>query len=100
MTESSLSKIEPSKINESLICNIAILLNEIMEENAREPNKKTNDSFKCKRPPSISLEEYLKRIIKYTGMEESTLMVALIYLDRVCDTNGIALDNYTIHRYF
>ena len=71
-------------------------------------NKKSNDYFKkinlnqdghftFKMRPSISLFEYLQRILKYIKIELSTLIIAMIYIDRICKEK-VFLNEYNIHR--
>ena len=48
--------------------------------------------------PSIELKKYLERIIIYTESEESTIIIALIYIDRLSKFSGIILTPYNIHR--
>jgi hypothetical protein len=94
---------------------VASLLNEIINDNTSGLNttastptlnnnsSKTRNNTKCifstKKPPSITIMSYLERIIKYTGIEESTLILTLIYIDRLCDMNNIQMTNLNIHRY-
>jgi hypothetical protein len=54
--------------------------------------------FNSKKPPSISIQQYLERIVKYSKMEDSTLILTLIYIDRLCDLSQINLNDYNIHR--
>ncbi len=54
--------------------------------------------FSSKKPPSITIIAYLERIVKYMQIEESTLILCLIYIDRVCDVNKIQLNDNNIHR--
>ena len=43
-------------------------------------------SFYCENIPNISLYDYLSRIVQYTDIQESTLIIALIYIDRYSNT--------------
>ena len=52
--------------------------------------------FTFKKKPSISLLDYLRRIIKYLQIEYSTLIIALIYIDRLCKEK-VYLSEYNIH---
>ena len=66
--------------------------------------KITNESdsksiFSAKKRPTISIKAYLDRIIKYSKIEESTLIIILIYIDRLCENNELKLNEYNIHRY-
>ena len=47
-------------------------------------NNNQDGHFTYKVKPSISLLDYLRRIIKYVKIEYSTLIIALIYIDRIC----------------
>ncbi len=54
--------------------------------------------FSAKNPPSISINSYLERIVKYCKIEESTLIMTLIYIDRLCDYSQIIFGENNIHR--
>ena len=71
-------------------------------------NKKSKDYYKklslnqdghftFKVYPSISLFDYLQRIIKYVRIELSTLIIAMIYIDRIC-REKVFLNEFNIHR--
>jgi hypothetical protein len=90
-----------------LIKGLSTILNEIVEENINHKviprgiiNLKSDEIsvFNCKNPPSISIENYLERILKYSKIDESTLIISLIYLDRVCDYHNLDLTLNNIHR--
>lgn len=60
--------------------------------------EKANDgNFTYKVKPGISLLDYLRRIIKYTRIEFSTLILSMIYIDRICKEK-VFLNEYNIHR--
>lgn len=48
--------------------------------------------------PNFSLNDYIKRIITYTKIEENTLIISLIYIDKLCQLNQLILIPYNIHR--
>ena len=56
-----------------------------------------DEPFSCINKPNISLLDYLRRIIKYTKIEFSTLILSMIYLDRICK-DKIFLNEFNIHR--
>jgi hypothetical protein len=71
-------------------------------------NKKSNDYYKkiesnydghftYKVKPPITLFDYLKRIIKYLKIEFSTLIISMIYIDRICKER-VFINEYNIHR--
>ena len=87
---------EPSQKNESLIEKISDTIEYIIEENTK--SKKDINVFCTRKNPNISLKDYLTRIQKYTNLEDSTLIISLIYIDRVLNTTDIELNNYDIHK--
>ncbi|MCQ2818528.1 MAG: hypothetical protein MJ252_14765 [archaeon] len=54
--------------------------------------------FIGKSVPSITIKGYLDRIIKYTQIEQSTLIIALIYIDRICAKNRLTLNFFNIYK--
>ena len=67
-------------------------------------NKKNKKPYKESSPffseniPTISLYDYLLRIRKYSGIGNSTFIISLIYIDRICTKKGIILSKYNIHK--
>ena len=86
-------------INISLLKEIADTLASIIFQNKNSKNQVNEISpFQHDNVPKISLFDYLYRIQKYTGIENSTLILALIYIDRICSKKKIILTKYNIHR--
>ena len=86
--EVQLSKLELS---------ISTILTEISGQNSNiEYNPK--DPFSAVTPPNVKLKHFFSRIKKYTNFEKSTLIIILIYTDRMCINSGIILNPYNIHR--
>ena len=84
---------------------ISEILDEIINENAALINEDDNfennsliNVFKCKKPPHISIKNYLKRLMKYSKIEPSTIIISLIYIDKICENSNIQLTNLNIHR--
>lgn len=93
------------EIKDEVICEaVAKLLSDIIEDNDKVSNENKSlpedkvAAFTYKKPPSISIFAYMSRIQKYTKLENSTLILLLIYMDRVCEMNQIILTRYNIHR--
>ena len=90
--------------NMNLIKAISQVLETIIEDNKHlikygEIIKKQNKSiFSSIKIPNISIEEYLTRIQTYANIERNTLIVSLIFIDRLCKNSGITLTYYNIHR--
>jgi len=83
---------------------VAHILGEIVNENKNmKPTKEVLEkqkklSFYSKNPASISITGYLERVLKYTHIEESTLIIALIFIDRICEINDLIINESNIHR--
>ena len=79
-----------------------ILLN-ILSQNKNLPNyfgkiKENKDfHFTIMKQPSISLFDYLKRILTFIKLDFSTLIIAMIYIDRICKEK-VFLNEFNIHR--
>jgi hypothetical protein len=54
--------------------------------------------FSCSTVPLISMEKYLERLVKYTEMSESGVIVALVYIDRLISKKNFALTRLNVHR--
>ena len=101
---SDLSTTDDVQINEILINKINLILSLVLEENQTLNNYKekllsqTNMSFTSYNKPSLTIKDYLYRIQNYTEAEDNTLIVALIYIDRLSEISSIILTPYNIHR--
>ena len=90
--------------NLDLINSISNTLNTILEKNKKLSNYEDilkNQSkmyFSSYTIPTITIKEYLKRIQIYSGVESSTLILALILIDKMCKRSGILLTYFNIHR--
>ena len=88
---------------DSISLSISAILEELLKQNKQLSSYKkkiyeqSKMVFSCHKKPKISILEYINRIIKYTYLEKSSLIVSLIYLDRICQ-NDILLTDYNIHR--
>ena len=75
-------------------------LKEIIEENKQNGGDKymIRDIFYLQVIPSISLKDYIKRLVKYTKMNISTLILSIIYIDRFCEKYKYVLSYNNIYR--
>lgn len=103
------AKIRESKINSMLIPEdnqqklidiLSEILSNICEEGKLNPDKKNSclRYFIFKEIPGISIKDYLERLLKYTKVSDSTIILILIYIDRICNINNINLNYYNIHK--
>ena len=84
----------------SIIEIISELFINICEENKE---KKCNKNYLIKSftnnfIPSISIKDYLLRLSKHSKVNESTIILILIYIDRICNLNNFVLNYYNIHK--
>ena len=66
--------------------------------NKLEDNYQNKISFNLKEIPNITITNYLKRLIKYSNPELSTLILGVIYFDRICNNGNIILNIFNIHK--
>ena len=103
-TEAKSQKEETQIKNKDLINAISVTLSTIIEENKKLPNYKeilmrqSKMIFSSKTIPNISIYDYLIRIQTYSLIEKSTLILSLIYIDRLCQLCKLTLTFYNIHR--
>ena len=84
---------------------VSEILDEIVKENE---NTEINDNdedhstliqdFFCKKHAQISINKYLKRFMKYSKPEPSTIIITLIYIDKICESSNLQLTILNIHR--
>ena len=93
-----------TKKNLNLISSISDILNTILESNKKLKNLKeilkaqSKMNFSSNTIPNISIKDYLIRILTYSCVEKSTLILALILIDRVTKKSNFILTYYNIHR--
>ena len=88
-----------------VITTISELLNNMCKENSSlEINDKNVASnikikyFMLKKIPSISIKDFLFRLTKYSKISESTLVMILIYIDRMCHKYNFKITYYNIYK--
>ncbi|KAJ1447088.1 cyclin-domain-containing protein [Pelagophyceae sp. CCMP2097] len=54
--------------------------------------------FHALKPPSISVLAYLERIHQYANCSQPCFVIALIYIDRLCQMSIISLSALNVHR--
>ena len=81
----------------SAISDMLHLIISFQSSSSANYNNKLSSFFSLTALPSISLNDYIKRIITITGVKESTVISSLIYIDRMCCKGKIKLSEYNIH---
>ena len=79
---------------------ISSLFEKLIENNTSKFNNSIFNLkiFETEEIPTISINKYIERIVKYTNCEENTLILSIIYLDKICLKN-INLTVYNIHKF-
>lgn len=84
---------------------IADVLQEILVDNSSKIGtpmemlpSEDGTKFYSRKIPSISLKDYLSRIIKYTRIELPSLILAMCYIDRMASSKHVVLLPINIHR--
>ena len=97
-------KIEEDKENKNIEIklskielNITEILTEISKQN-EEVEYNPDDPFAYPCRSEVTLKTYFERINRYSNIQQSTLIIILIYVDRMCITSGIILNPHNIHR--
>ena len=66
-------------------------LQDIIRDNSSFASYAPKDKFYIPKVPDISLNDYIKRLVKYNNMDISTLINAIIYIDIFCEKNNYIL---------
>lgn len=75
---------------------LARVMIQLMEENDSLTSFPT--CFDAQQIPSISIEDYLERIVRYTPCSKECFLLAIIYIDRVIEISGFVVSPYNVHR--
>ena len=96
------------KASNHVIDIVADILEEIVKDNEKNNENESNKSdsnesaiisvFTSNKTPQISIKKYLTRIMKYSKPETSTVIICLIYIDKICENSSLQLSIYNIHR--
>ena len=91
---------EPHKKVSKELRIISDLLTDICEEGTgfKDNNTSLIKPFISKKIPNVSIRNYLERLSKYSKIENNTLLLVLIYIDRICELNKIRLNYFNIHK--
>lgn len=85
-----------------IIEKISELFTEICDENKSDLNPNNSNTlmkpFISKHIPSISIKDYLTRLYKYSKINNSTIVLILIYIDKICNLNNFKLSYFNIHK--
>lgn len=77
---------------------LAAVLQKLIDANdsRSEPGKVTK--FHALRAPSITVRNYLERILKYANCSGECFVLALVYIDRLIQRNNYVINSLNVHR--
>ncbi|KAJ3786329.1 cyclin-domain-containing protein [Lentinula aff. detonsa] len=80
---------------------IADMLERLMSHNDRIPlQPESLTRFHSRSAPGISILDYLKRIVRFTKVEKTCLLITLHYIDQICARVPLfTLSSLTCHRF-
>ncbi|KNZ77789.1 Nuc-1 negative regulatory protein preg [Termitomyces sp. J132] len=86
---------------DSLVHLIADMLQRLMAHNDQIPlSPESLTRFHSRSTPSITVLDYLKRIVRYTNVEKTCLLITLYYIDLICSRIPLfTLSSLTCHRF-
>ena len=92
-----ISDVDESQIIKAIVSN----LKEIIEENRKRIDAKfisKDNLFYLEHLPNISFGDYILHLMKYTHISISTLILAVIYIDKFCEKFKYVLTFHNIYR--
>jgi len=105
MSEPPQSTILPAKFEDAdldhLVVLIADMLQRLITHNDQIPlSPESLTRFHSRSPPGITVLEYLRRIVKYTNVERTCLLITLHYIDQICARlTRFTISSLTVHRF-
>jgi len=86
----------------SVVAVLAAVLDRLVERNSQTSNYNNGTSpevtkFHALKAPGISIQQYLERIHKYASCSTECFILALIYIDRLIQTNNFILSELNVH---
>lgn len=88
------------KIITAINDNLIELIQENFEEKKNEIFTTKKDSFTLSSKPPILLIDYIIRVFKYSKMEISSLIIAVIYMDKYCVMKKLILSMKNVFKLF
>lgn len=80
----------------NILCTAVEINNQHQQNQHLDPQ--INCPFHSSFIPKLTIEEYLQRILKYTEIEVSTLIIACIYINLYCKTKNCLLTSSNVYK--
>ena len=99
------SVMKPRKEPDIKLYSISKMISEILMDlceegkSNMESKKQLVKSFISKKIPTISIKDYIDRLLKYSKTSDEIVIIILIYLDTVCAKHEIHLNYFNIHKF-
>eukprot|EP00750_Incisomonas_marina_P025006 INCI5280.1.p1 GENE.INCI5280.1~~INCI5280.1.p1 ORF type:complete len:273 (+),score=56.10 INCI5280.1:284-1102(+) len=77
---------------------LADVLSRLVEANDSQEQRPAITKFHALRPPSISILDYLTRILRYANCSGECFVLALVYIDRLIRHQNFVICGLNIHR--
>jgi hypothetical protein len=75
------------------------ILTDICEQGKPNIESKQLKPFISKKIPTISIKDYIDRLLKYSKTFKEIVIIILIYIDTICAKHKINLNYYNIHKF-
>jgi hypothetical protein len=80
---------------------LSSILRRIVKSNDASPGcDKVVTQFHSETAPSVAIRDYMERILKLTKCEPGSIVLAVIYMLRICRDHNIPLTSLCFHRLF
>ena len=100
-----MQSVNQNEINDNsekiIIRKISDLLSDICDDNTKNLKGEKNlyiKPFLMRNIPPISIKDYLERLCKYSKIDTSTIILILIYIDRICNIQKFKLTYYNVYK--
>ena len=100
-----MQSVNQNEINDNsekiIIKKISDLLSDICDDNTKNLKGEKNlyiKPFLMRNIPPISIKDYLERLCKYSKIDTSTIILILIYIDRICNIQKFKLTYYNVYK--
>lgn len=101
---SNLPQINPSEV--LIINTITFLFEKLYDistdlnvETKKKISKTTFSIYNCLTTPSITIEDYLKRIQTFMKLNDEFYLLCLIYIDKLSQKTSLLITSLNIHKY-
>ena len=100
------SRNQPQTQVNLIVHSVSMTLLQLIADNKAKPHYKeklkqqAKQIYTSRKLPKISVSDYIARIGRYMKVEDSTMILALIYIDRVSRKKKIFVNEYNIYRLF